>query len=40
VPKGYPSAEPIKAYLCTLPCDMRPLFDGLSMTAECLFLWR
>jgi transposase len=24
----------IKVYLCTLPCDMRKSFDGLSMMAE------
>ncbi|MEK7405971.1 MAG: IS66 family insertion sequence element accessory protein TnpB, partial [Acidobacteriota bacterium] len=24
----------IKVYLCTVPCDMRRSFDGLSMMAE------
>ena len=24
----------IKVYLCTMPCDMRRSFDGLSMMAE------
>ncbi|MBZ5496027.1 MAG: IS66 family insertion sequence element accessory protein TnpB [Acidobacteriia bacterium] len=29
---SFPAA--IKVYLCTVPCDMRRLFDGLSMMAE------
>jgi transposase len=29
---SFPAA--IKVYLCTLPCDMRRSFDGLSMMAE------
>jgi transposase len=29
---SFPAA--IKVYLCTMPCDMRCSFDGLSMTAE------
>jgi len=24
----------IKVYLCTVPCDMRRFFDGLSLMAE------
>ena len=29
---SFPAA--IKVYLCTVPCDMRRSFDGLSMMAE------
>jgi transposase len=29
---SFPAA--IKVYLCTVPCDMRRSFDGLSMLAE------
>lgn len=29
---SFPAA--IRAYLCTVPCDMRLSFDGLSMMAE------
>jgi hypothetical protein len=29
---SFPAA--IKFYLCTVPCDMRRSFDGLSMMAE------
>jgi len=29
---SYPAA--LKVYLCTVPCDMRRSFDGLSMMAE------
>lgn len=29
---NFPAA--IKVYLCTLPCDMRRLFDDLSILAE------
>lgn len=30
--RSFPAA--IKVYLCTVPCDMRRSFDGLSMMAE------
>jgi transposase len=29
---SFPAA--IRVYLCTIPCDMRRSFDGLSMMAE------
>jgi transposase len=29
---SFPAA--IKVYLCTVPCDMRRSFDGLSLLAE------
>jgi hypothetical protein len=29
---SFPAA--INVYLCTVPCDMRRSFDGLSMMAE------
>ena len=32
---SFPAA--IKVYLCTVPCDMRRSFDGLSMMAEHVF---
>jgi hypothetical protein len=30
--RSFPAA--IKVYLCTVPCDMRRSFDGLSMMDE------
>jgi transposase len=34
---SFPAA--IKVYLCTVPCDMRRSFDGLSMMAEHVIGW-
>ena len=34
---SFPAA--IKVYLCTVPCDMRRSFDGLSMLAEHVIGW-